>query len=254
MSNLIAECRWPPLPPRYAAALREAVAFVLERFDVEGVVATGTIVRGAPHASSDLDLYVVHRAPFRQRVQRFFGGVPAEIFVNPPAAIRGYFEEEHRDARPLTAHMLATGAVVLARGPAVGALRAEAAAWLARPSYPSDAEAVRARYGAATRYEDAVDVVDTDPATAAMLLGHAVTAMLELHCRAADGRVPRAKDLLGRVAQLDPVLGALAARAFSDAPLAERQAAAAQVADWTIGARGFFAWDSGPEPVGETSG
>jgi hypothetical protein len=248
---------WPLLPPPYAAALEHAVAFACERFDrqgaVHGVVATGTVVRGTPHATSDLDLYVVHGAPFRQRVQRRFAGVPAEIFVNPPGAVRRYFRDEFRDARPVTAHMLATGRVVLARdgarGAVVDALRAEAAAWLARPSYPTEAGLTRARYAAASLYEDATDVLAADPATGALLLARAVSAMLELRCRVALGTVPRGKDLLARVRAADPAIGADAARCFSDAPLAERAAAAQRIADGVLGVRGFFPWDSGPEPV-----
>ena len=53
--------------------------------------------------------YVIHAQPQRQRLQRRFHGVPAEIFVNPPHTIRGYFENEHRDGRPCTVHMFVTG-------------------------------------------------------------------------------------------------------------------------------------------------
>jgi predicted nucleotidyltransferase len=250
MSDPLTHCSWPPLAPRYAAALAEAVAFVLAEVDVVGIVATGTLVRDTAQASSDLDLYVLHDAPTRRRVQRFFGdGVPAEIFINPPHAVRGYFAEEHAAGRPITAHMLATGHVVLARGTIVAELRREAAAWLDRPSPPDAAALVRSRYDAATLLEDALDVVEVEPAAAALLLARAVTAMLELWCRVRTGSIPRGKDLLGQAAQVDPALGALARTVFSDRPLPERVAAALGVADVTLGARGFFEWDSGAEPV-----
>lgn len=250
MADLPEPYSWPSLAPRYATALREAVDFVENEVTATGIVATGTIVRGTPHASSDLDLYVLHDAPLRRRVQRYFGqGVPAEIFINPPTAVRTYFAEEHADGRPITAHMLATGHVVRTSGPGLAQLRNEAAAWLARPSYPSAAALVRARYDAATRFEDALDVADADPATATMLLTGAVTAMLEAWCRAETGAIPRRKDLIGRVADLDPALGEQARAAFAHAPFAERCAAATAVADRTIAARGFFEWDSGFGPV-----
>jgi predicted nucleotidyltransferase len=117
-ANDLDECRWPALSEPYASALREAVEWVSGRFDVVGIIAAGSIVRGRPDASSDLDLYVIHLPLVRQRIQRFFSGVPAEIFVNPPQAIRRYFAAEHREARPITAHMLGTGATVLVRDPA----------------------------------------------------------------------------------------------------------------------------------------
>lgn len=51
-------CRWPDLPECYASALRDAVSFVLDRFNVVGVVACEaetafalTIGRGLIHGS-----------------------------------------------------------------------------------------------------------------------------------------------------------------------------------------------------------
>jgi len=250
MSDPLAACSWPPLAPRHATALRDAVAFVLAEVDAVGVIATGTIVRGQPHASSDLDVYVLHEAPLRRRVQRYSGErVPTEIFINPPTAVRAYFAAEHEAGRPVTAHMLATGHVVLARHPVVEELRREAAEWLARPSPPTARALLRARYDAATRFEDGVDVAHEDPATATMLLGRAVAAMLEAWCRMRLGTIPRGKDLLARVAMLDPRLGAVAREVYADGPFSRRLAAAEQVADHTVGVRGFFEWDSGAEPV-----
>src|SRR5689334_128618 len=95
----ITECRWPDLSPPYDAALRDAVSYAFEVAEPIAIIATGTIIRGTAQASSDLDVYVIHAAPFRRRVQRFFRGVPAEIFINPPHAVRLYFREEHSGAR-----------------------------------------------------------------------------------------------------------------------------------------------------------
>src|SRR5215208_6321758 len=102
-----AEPIWPPLPERYDRALREAVAYVRDRFAPAAIIAAGTILRGAPDPASDIDLVVVHHEPWRQRLQRFFGdpGVPVEIFVNPPAAIEHAFASEQARARPVMAHM-----------------------------------------------------------------------------------------------------------------------------------------------------
>jgi len=242
-------CTWPPLDARYAVALREAVALVFDLVNPTAIVATGTIIRGTAHAASDLDIYVLHDEPYRRRVQRFFTGVPAEIFINPPQSVRAYFQEEHVAARPLTAHMLATGSVVWSRGTTIDKLRAEASEWLTRTNPPSPAEVTQARYGIATRFEDALDVAETDPSTSMMLMTQAVITMLELECRRRLGRLPRGKDLLESVTAANPEIGALASIFFSDAPQRDRRAAAEEMADRTIGARGFFPWDSGPGPV-----
>jgi hypothetical protein len=248
-SDPLERCQWPDLAPAFDAALRDAVRFVFDEVDPIGVIATGTIVRGEPQASSDLDLYVIHDAPFRRRVQRFFSDVPAEIFINPPHAVRRYFTEEHEDGRPLTAHMLATGFVVYSASPIVDDLRAEAQEWLRRPSVRSDTDAIQRRYGIATQLEDGVDMAQADGATAIMLLSQAVASMLEFFCRSRSGRVPRGKDLLAVAGAIDPEVGRLARAFFSSDTVADRCRMAEALADRTIGARGFFPWDSGPDPI-----
>ncbi|HEX4684527.1 MAG TPA: hypothetical protein VH277_17540 [Gemmatimonadaceae bacterium] len=240
---------WPVLAEPFATALHDAMGFIFDEVEPVGVVATGTIIRGTAHANSDLDLYVVHDEPYRRRMQRFFNGVPAEIFVNPPGAIRRYFAEEHRDGRRITAHMLATGAVVFQDGPIVEQLRKEAREWLARPADMSDFERTSTRYGIATRLEDALDVIDSDETTANLLLGAAVLAMLEYWCRSRDGRIPRSKELIATVRAMDSEIARLADAFSRAATLPERRDLAIALADRTIGARGFFEWDSGPGPA-----
>jgi hypothetical protein len=241
-----AVCSWPVLTEPFASALRDAVEFILAEVDPIGIVATGTIIRGHAHASSDLDLYVVHLAPFRRRVQRFFAGVPAEIFINPPATIRRYFAEEELDGRRITAHMLATGFVVYRSDPRFDELRADAAAWLAHETRPSETEELHTRYALASRFEDAMDVAQSDDVTATMLLADVVTAMLELSCKRRDGRIPRRKELIAVVATHEPELARLATSFFRSGALAVRIECATALADRILGARGFFEWDSGP--------
>jgi predicted nucleotidyltransferase len=248
-ADRLSQCKWPNLSERHTTALREAVVFVFSEVDPLAIVATGTIVRGRPHPASDLDLYVVHEGDYRRRVQKFFNTVPTEIFINPPAAIRGYFEEENADGEPLTAHMIATGKVVWSKSPVVDQLRAEAREWLERRSELSEAQRTTARYAAATRFEDALDVARADEATATMLLTQAVIAMLELECREKAGRIPRRKDLLGMVEAIDSPLGSLAREFFTASRYDARQTAAEAMADHTIGTRGFFEWDSGDMPL-----
>ncbi|HEY3111942.1 MAG TPA: hypothetical protein VGL23_24525 [Chloroflexota bacterium] len=228
----------------YGGALRDAVAFVFSRFEPIGIVATGTIVRGNPAPASDLDLYVLHRDPRRQRLQRRFRGVPAEIFVNPPERVEAYFAEERTAGRPLTAHMLATGFVVHRSDPVLDRLRARAAAELADPPRP-DARALRTRaYHAASLCEDALDIFETDPEAAQLLLGQAVQVALEQRFWAAGRWQPRAKELLSALAELDPAL-AEAARAFvRAADPAERRRIGEQIVAQAVGETGFFEWES----------
>ncbi len=253
MTELLDLCQWPTLPAPYDLALHEAVAHILKRFfmtsgDGVGIIAAGSILRGVPDATSDLDLYVLHRAPFRQRLQKTFNGVPAEIFVNPPVAVERYLEEEQQERRPITAHMLATGYVVLALDPIVAALREKAAALLLTPPAPPE-NPIMARYMVATLYEDAMDVLERDPATGRMLLGRVVVEMLNYGFVVGGQFQPRMKDLLAVATQHDPDAGNLARRFFEIADLDEQVALAARLAERTIEVQGFFEWESEPEAV-----
>lgn len=249
-SDALSRCHWPDLPPRYATALRAAVTFALDRFEPQAIVAAGSVVRGEADRTSDIDLFVVQERPYRQRIQRWFGDVPAEIFVNPARAIRAYFAAEHARARPSAAHMIATGFPVLG-GPALDALRAEAAEWLAKRAAITPDDDTFARYTAATLLEDGEDVAERDPALAGALLGEAVMAMLRYHARAAHGTVPRNKNLLLDVARSDGEAADLARRFFLASTIEERLLAARALADRTVGARGFFEWESEQVPVAE---
>jgi predicted nucleotidyltransferase len=247
--NLPADCHLPDLPAPYDVALRAAAVFILDRYDVLGLIASGTIVRGNPAPNSDLDLYVIQRPQWRQRVQRFFHGVPAEIFVNPAVQVPRYFEDERRAGRPITAHMLATGAVLVDRDPVVAQLIAQARSELDRQLDPS-AEALEfQRYMAASLFEDACDMVETDPDTARMIMLRALHMMLHCYFLAQNRFIPRDKDLLKTLAQDDPDL-AQQVRAWLSAPdITTQQRIGAEVARRILGAERFFEWESAPEDI-----
>lgn len=246
----LARCIFPALAEPYQSALREAVTYILERYDdAVGIIAAGSILRGQGHATSDLDLYVIRTRPQRQRVQRRFQGVAAEIFVNPPRQIARYFADEARDSRPITAHMLAQGAVVLALDPVVEQLRAQAEAELQRAPGPRDADLRWERYLAALELEDALDILDQNPPGGTLILCGAVHKMLRYAFRQARCPLPRDKDLLTALETLDPALAGWARRFYSERDPGAQRALAEQIADRTLGVRGFFEWESDPEDV-----
>jgi len=246
----LAQGAYPALAEPYHTALREAVRFILDRYDdAVGIIAAGSILRGQGRATSDLDLYVIRTRPQRQRVQRWFNGVPAEIFVNPPHKVERYFAEERRASRLVTAHMLANGAVVLALDPVVDHLRTQAQAELQRSPVPSDADLRWERYLAALELEDGLDILDEDPAGGAMILGGAVHKMVRYAFRQAGRMIPRDKDLLSALETLDPALAKAARRFYRERDPATQRTIAEQIADRALGVRGFFEWESEPEEV-----
>jgi hypothetical protein len=235
---------WPDLQEPYRTALHDCVRWVLERFEVSGIIAAGTIIAGHPDPASDLDVYVVHAIEKRKRVQRFFNGVPCEIFINPPSAIRKYFEQEFMVRRPSTAHMLSTGTVVVRRDDVVEALVNEAKAFLAREPEISSETLNALRYVSACHLEDAVDLQTRDSAASAWKYTKALEVMLEYFFCQKGEFYPREKALFARAMELDEELGILATKAITSSALDERQHYTLAVADRTIGARGFFEWDS----------
>ncbi|MEZ4634835.1 MAG: hypothetical protein R2873_09985 [Caldilineaceae bacterium] len=236
--------RLPPLHEPYATALSEAADYILERFSPVGIVASGSVLRGQGHASSDLDLYVVHFEPWRQRVQKFFHGVPAEIFVNPPETIRGYFVDEGKAGRPVTAHMLSTGIVIWQTDPVLDELRQEAQAHFAqRPNKPEDA-LLMARYMAATAVEDAFDIRHADPANAMLILEQAMGMMIQHAFLAANHNLPRLKQTVDGLADIDPNLSYVARRFYTTSDPAERFDAAEAFARQVLKTTGFFEWET----------
>ena len=242
-------CKFPRLPERFDRALREAVSFVLDRFQPIGIIAAGTIVRGTPDAASDLDVWVIHLAPVRQRLQKFFNGVPAEIFVNPPWVIEKYFIQVQGEGRPISAHMMATGTIVLATDPVVEQLRQNAISLLSPPPTITPGMLTRVRYAAATKLEDALDVVERNPATASMLLSEAVRQMLHFAFLKAGQFIPRDKDMLHVLADIDSDLRTQVNLFFESADPIARVRLASELADRILQVRGFFEWNSEPEQM-----
>ena len=241
------QLHYPALAAPFDSALRDAVADLLIEYDPVGIVAAGSVLRGAGGSTSDLDLYVIQHAPFRQRLQRRYAGVPCEIFVNPPDQVRRYFEAEHSHARPITAHMLATGYVVLDADPIVQTLRNEAANWLAMMP-AADEERLRwLRYLLVDQADNIRDAAVADPTLARLLLGE-LLPNLATYCFLAAGRhVPRHKDVLAELARLDGP-AAVAMRAIVDATdLGVALALTEALMQRVVGSTTFFTWDSKPE-------
>jgi hypothetical protein len=233
--------------PPYDRALAEVIAHARAAFRPLGIVVSGSIVRGEAGPTSDLDVFVVHGEPWRLREQRRFAGVPAELFVNPPAQVRRYFASEHAEGRPCTAHMFATGEVVLPHA-AIDELVDEARGWLARPLAFTPAQLAGQRYIAVDLLDDARDTIQSDPAAAHLLLASAVERIIA-HAFLSRGRFqPRRKRAIADLADLDPVAATLVRR-FAGCAGPAALAAAEELARRVLGADTFFEWSSDPDPV-----
>ncbi|MGB1285522.1 MAG: nucleotidyltransferase domain-containing protein [Aggregatilineales bacterium] len=241
--NLLSQCQYPPLETHYDIALRQAVAYIINRFDPIGIIASGSIVRGNPSANSDFDIHVIHDNPYRQRIQKFFAGVPCEIFVNPPQRISTYFTEENQAGRPSTAHMFSTGFVVLDTSPIITDLITEAQQFLQKPPEISATRLQFLRYMIADSYENALDIQDENPAMALLLMSDIMTDLLRYYFWSRGQNLPRHKDMLTVLAEQDETLSGHF-RDFHLQPIQARFQAAAALMDMIVGVRGFFEWES----------
>lgn len=189
------QCIWPVLAEPCQQALNEAVEYSFSRFEPVGVLVSGTIIRGNPGKNSDLDITVVHQQKWRQRVQKVFNGVPAEIFVNPSSQIESYFGAERGQGRPVTAHMLATGFTIYDPDGVVAELQTRARDMLAAGPAISPAVLTAKRYATATWFEDAIDIAETDPELCIAFLFNAVDEATRYRFWDAGVWQPRHKDL-----------------------------------------------------------
>lgn len=235
------------MAPHHHLALDQALAWITAHFAPLGIVASGSIIRGNPHATSDFDLYVVHEQGFRQRVQKRFNGVPCEIFINNPAQVRQYFASELRSNRPVTAHLLATGQLVHGHdNPQLLALVEEARHY-ATLANPLTAEQLTFRiYGLATLLEDAADTLATDQATSCYLLDQVIVQLIELVFAARQRPLPRIKDRLTTLGELDATVGRGVQQYYQPSGAGQKYELAKALVLHVTGAGEFFEWSSAP--------
>jgi hypothetical protein len=237
--------------PPFDRALAELEAYVQATWRPLGIVVSGSIVRGEAGPTSDLDVFVVHGEPWRVREQRRFAGVPAELFVNPPARIRTYFASEHAEGEPSTAHMFATGeALDVPAGPpdpVIAELVREAREWLARPLAFTPAQLAALRYGPVDVLDDARDVIADDPAAAHLLLASAVSGIVAYAFLSRGKFRPRRKRAVAALAEIDPPAAEMVRR-WATQPDAEALATVEALARRVLGVDTFFDWASDRDP------
>ena len=239
----------PRLGGPFDEALAAGLGHLLEFAEPTAVVVAGSIVRGNPDPASDLDIFVLHDAPWRQRVQRSFDGVPVELFINHPSFIAEYFATEKARGRPSTAHMLATGHLAFDTDGLMARLIVAARDLLAAGPEVNEDMLTFHRYAAAMEFEDAVDVLDRDEDLARMLLHRAVDSALRFRFWQARRWQPRNKELLSDLVTVDADLAALARRYYRAAGIDAGLGLARQIFERTTGVTGSFDWETSRDPV-----
>jgi Nucleotidyltransferase domain len=236
----------PHLPEHHQVALSDALAWIPTIVEPVAIVASGSIVRGNAHAASDLDLVILHDQGWRRRVQRRFNDIPAELFFNSEAWLRDSIAREAAEGRPVLPHMLATGTILFDPTGRMEALVRLTREILERgPNLGPDA-LLRDRYVAACQVEDALDLEHVDSPDARLLQLAAVDALARHAYLSRNDFLPRRKERLSALADLDPTLAGLLSVATAgprDLALTALRSASMHL----LGTTGFFEWDSGPQ-------
>lgn len=247
--NSLNTINWPELSKQYSDALKEGVEWIMDKFDPVGVIAAGTIIRGNPDKSSDFDIFVIHNAGFRQRIQKIFKTIPFEIFVNPPCSIIKNLQDEYKSQRQCTAHMLSTGHVLINKEPIVNELIVSASKYLETKPVFDINQATMLRYKAAVLLEDALDIKDKDIAMTNLFISDAVQALLGWFYYQERVFIPRQKELIVLTEKINPEIGDCARKIMESEHVDDKITNLIKLADLTIKTYGFFEWESKPEEV-----
>lgn len=232
------------LQDKHRLALQQALDWLPSIAKPIGIVITGSIVRGNPGPSSDLDIVVLHAQPWRRRVQRWFNGTPAELFFNSEDWLSHCVREEAAQGRPVMAHMLATGWLWMDTDGRLEALIGLSLDVLRQGPNLSPDALLRDRYAAACLVEDALDFDGVDSPDGRRLMALAVEALVQHAYLSRNQFLPRPKERLSKLAVGEPRLAGLLAHALC-APMVEAASALRLASEQVLGTVGFFEWDSG---------
>ena len=238
---MLEQCHFPEINEPFATALREAVAYTIEHYNPIGIIGAGSVMRGEGDLTSDIDLYVIFEGDYRQLEHKFFNGVPCQLFCNPTQMMPRYFAEERGRLNngPTTAHMMASGIVILDRDPRIEQIREEARHALKLPPKPNEDMLQLMRYHTVSALENMLDVRETDPDMAMLEIYNALPNMLNYYFLKQGQYIPRHKDTLKQIRQHDPELAQLIHNLFT-ADVEQRFDIFQEIAEKTIEVTRFF--------------
>jgi hypothetical protein len=233
---------------QYQLALEEALTWVETNFKTIGIVVSGSIIRGNPHHNSDLDIFVIHENPFRQRIQKYFNGVPCEILINNFKHVYQYFEKELNANQPVSADILSTGKIYKGHDNIEFKRMIEAAQMYAVKSpVISEKKNLYVRYSIANAFEDATDTMDADKQTTLYFLNKVIVEIIDYVFLMEGKPLPRAKERFSCLKKINPEISKLVSEFYFENDLRLKYSIVRNLVTKTIGEQGFFEWVSPEE-------
>ncbi|MDQ3019385.1 MAG: nucleotidyltransferase domain-containing protein [Bacteroidota bacterium] len=233
---------------QHKRALDKALIWIRDNFKPIVIIVTGSIVRENPNFNSDLDIYVIHEDNFRQRIQKYFNSIPCEIFVNNIKHINKYLEEEYEDNRPITAHMISTGKVLIGNdNKEFKKLMQSANEFLLKSPGLSDKKKIYRKYMISSLFEDATDVKDTDVLTGTYFLNKMVSDIIDYIFISNSIPLPRSKERIKYLEMNFPDIWKLISSYYTSEDFFNKYDIAKILVGKIAGEYGFFEWASGQE-------
>lgn len=185
-----------------------------------GALVGGSVASRTTTIESDIDIWLVIRQPWRQRMRIFVYSREVDIFVEPyPRMI----EEFQNGLRDFCVTMFASGKILYDSDGSMQQLVDTARdLWSGPKPPPSEAKLSTLKYHAVTLFRDA-KVALTDPEQASLLLTAAVSIMLEYHYAFSRRWTVSQKKILKDLEAHSPIAAVKARHALrSDVTMADR--------------------------------
>ena len=225
-------------------ALNHLLLEVRRQETVLGAFLAGSYARGAPMATSDVEVFVVVPGLWRQRQIRYREGYEFEIFFNPVAQLERELAEGQTEANASTVSILHDAEIIDDATGVIARLKMRAEAiWTAGPPACPPLTVQLLRYAVSDGVKDVFDLLDAGRREAAQVLaGNLMVTILEAYFRLHRLWAPKPKDQVEVFLARRPDLGDEVRRALR-ADLASLEALADHVlapaggriqGDWTL--------------------
>lgn len=193
---------------RYQTALDAVLQSLLPDPTVQGILFFGSVQRGTPSATSDLDFYVLVEGGLMWRETRLIEGVEAELFYNPVEKMERRLQVDG-DRTAILA--FASGQSLYDPQGHIARLIGQAQQLAKAGPAPLTTEQIMLlRYRLSDLSRDLEDVLGEDAASAALVAGQLLHLTLEACCQLANCFGDKPKRLLHHVARHDTQLQAMA--------------------------------------------
>jgi predicted nucleotidyltransferase len=167
-------------------ALSEFIAAFPQRRDVTAAVACGSFVTGSPSPRSDIDVHLILKdgTRWRERGNKIVRGILIEYFANPPAQIRRYFADDHKDNRCANMTQFVIGRIIFDDHGIGKILQKEARRWLRKRFKPRpDARHEIDKYAIWDHHDNLTDAFEQRAANFEYLYYNWLTLVYDLYAR-----------------------------------------------------------------------